>query len=127
MKRKISIFGIVVLAAGLTFTSCSKEENILDQEPVRKTQSTYSDDVKCTVTSDVPGGTATEKGTRCYFANSQNCSFQTNCNTTGDFINLVNQHYTDEEWDYDLANGVPYTEPAIIDYIENNFRGDSLL
>lgn len=85
--------------------------------------SVYSDDVKCEVTTESPTlGTVVEKGTRCYFSDKQNCSPTTACNTDATFIDLVNSYYTDEQWYEDLANGVPYTEPEILAYIEAHFR-----
>lgn len=110
------------------FTSC---EQTIIEEYERSTDgqlsamgpSVYSDDVKCEVTTESPTmGTVVEKGTRCYFSDQQNCSPTTACDTDASFIELVDTYYSNEQWYEDMANGVPYTEPEILAYIEAHFR-----
>lgn len=123
-KLKVSFFALSI-GALITFSSCSKEEQLSKPAELALKDITYNDDVKCTVETEIPGqGTVTEKGTRCFQSNAQNCSFVTNCQTTATFVDLVNHYYTNDQWQQDLANGVPYSEPEIIEYIDNNFRVD---
>lgn len=124
-----SILGLLTLSLSLgLFTSCEQSiideyENSSNDQYSAMKNSVYSDDVKCTVTTESPThGTVEEKGTRCFFSDKQNCAPTTQCNTDASFVNLVNSYYTEEQWYEDMVNGVPYTEPEIIAYIDAHFR-----
>jgi hypothetical protein len=112
----------------LVLTSCGKSifeeyENYTDDPLAAMNLSVYSDDVKCEVITESPTlGTIVQKGTRCFYSDKENCGPTTACNTDATFMDLINSYYTDEQWYEDLVNGVPYTEPEILAYIEAHFR-----